>query len=128
MASPIFAAEDSIVLLKIQGNLIGKIEQQETINDTEQFIDSYYALLSREKINLLQTHRNELSNLIPRYRIAYTAADSAELAELMDEISMHWQHLKSLHGEYFTEEVSSLLGAAYDRALDEISNSTAVGF
>lgn len=120
-------AEEGALLLKIQGDLIGKIEQQHDISDTEQFIDSYYALLPREKIDQVQLYRNRLSGLIPRYKIAYTAADSAELAELMDEISMQWGFLKNLHDEYFTGEVSSMLSAAYDKALEDISDSNSSG-
>lgn len=122
MSPSSWAAEETL-LLEFQSHLIGKIESQQEYRDLDQFIDSYYALLSRDNIERAQNHRLTLSELIPQYKIAYTAADSAELAELMDEISYEWERLSNLHRLNFSMEVSDLLDSAYDQAMENALSS-----
>ncbi|MFK7863202.1 MAG: hypothetical protein AB8B95_03140 [Pseudohongiellaceae bacterium] len=112
-------ASDKDLVLKFQSGLIGKSENQQDYKDPDQFIDSYYALLTRKDIERVQKQRKALDPLIPKYKVAYTAADSAELAELMDKISAHWGQLSRLHESLFSEEVSKLLDTAYDEVMKQ---------
>lgn len=113
----LFAAEEEFTILLFEDNLIGEIELMRLGEDPEKFIDSYYALLEKDTLEKALSHRQELIDLMPRYNIAFSAADSAELAELMDEISFHWGAIKSVHDRHFSKVVKTLLDEAYDNGI-----------
>ena len=117
------SAEEEFSLLILEANLIAEIEGQQAGLSPGQIINSYYSLLDEDAAARANLHRRELNSLNPRYEVAYQAADSAELAELMDEISFHWGAIKSMHSKHFIRNVQTLLSTAYDRELAEILSS-----
>jgi hypothetical protein len=117
------SAEEEFSLLIFEANLIAEIEGQQADLSPERIISSYYSLLDEDAAARVNLHRRELKSLNPRYEVAYKAADSAELAELMDEISFHWGAIKSIHSKYFIRSVQLLLSTAYDQELAEILSS-----
>ncbi len=106
------AAEEELVILTIEGDLIGKIETLDNEEDYSQIISNYYLLLPTEVQAQIETLHFQLSALIPDYEVAYLAADSAELSEVMDEIDVLWNSIRMLHTQYFTAEVVELLNQA----------------
>lgn len=112
-----FSAEEEFRLLLLESNLIAEIEIQQADDNPEKIINSYYGLLDKDAQSRINFHRTELISLSPRYEVAYEAADSAELAELMDKISFHWGTIKNLHAQYFVRDVQVLLSTAYDQQL-----------
>ena len=117
------SAEEEFSLLILEANLIAEIEGQQAGLSPGEIINSYYSLLDEVAAATVNLHRRELNSLNPRYEVAYKAADSAELAELMDEISFHWGAIKSMHSKHFIRNVQTLLSTAYDRELAEILSS-----
>ena len=117
------SAEEEFSLLILEANLIAEIEGQQAGLSPGQIINSYYSLLDEDAAATANLHRRELNSLNPRYEVAYRAADSAELAELMDEISFHWGAIKSIHSKHFIRSVQMLLSTAYDQELAEILSS-----
>jgi len=117
------SAEEEFSLLILEANLIAEIEGQQAGLSPEQIINSYYSLLNEDATARVNRHRRELNSLNPRYEVAYKAADSAELAELMDEISFHWGAIKNIHSKHFIRNVQMLLKTAYDQELAEILSS-----
>lgn len=111
----IFPAEEEFTLLLLEANLIAEIDNQQKNANPKQIISSYYGLLEKGVAARINVHRQKLISLTPRYEVAYKAADSAELAELMDEISFHWQTIKGIHSRHFTSSVQVLLSNAYDQ-------------
>lgn len=101
----------------VEGHLIGKIDTIELGDNPEFFINSYYVLLAADPLEKAQSHRQELIDLLPRYNVAFSAADSAELSELIDEINFHWAAIKSIHAQHFSSEVKNLLNQAYDNSV-----------
>ena len=107
------AAEEELLLLTIEGDLVGKIETLASGDDSAVIINSYYGLLPEEARSKLRILRRQLASLIPDYEVAYTASDSAELSEVIDEIDLLWATIRTLHAQGFTSEVVSLLNEAY---------------
>lgn len=110
-----FSAEEQFELLLLESNLIAEIEGLQENANPENTINSYYQLLDTDVLTRANFHRAELVSLAPRYEVAYKAADSAELAELMDKISFHWGSIKDIHAQYFIRNVQELLSNAYDQ-------------
>lgn len=117
LSTELFAAEQEFTLLLLEDNLIGEIETLELGVNSEIFIDSYYALLPPGILERARSYRQKLHDLLPRYTVAYSAADSAEVSELMDKISFHWGALKSIHAKHFSSDIETLLNRAYDDGL-----------
>jgi len=108
------AAEEEFILLSIEGDLIGKIESVQEGMDPLHILNAYYALLATEVRTDLETLRDQLSALVPDYEVAFTAADSAELSEVMDEIDRLWGFTRTIHGQEFTLEVIKVLDQVYN--------------
>ncbi|MFT6092319.1 MAG: hypothetical protein ACJA2Q_000202 [Pseudohongiellaceae bacterium] len=113
----VFAAEEEFTIFVLDANLIAEINGLQADDDPEQLINSYYSLLDKDVMAKIDLHRAQLFSLAPRYEIAYKAADSPELSELMDKISFHWGVIKSMHAQQFVSSVQKLLSDAYDQNL-----------
>lgn len=107
------AAEPEPILLTIEGHLIGRIESLTDSGDPARIIHSYYELLPQEQRNTVEIHRERLASLLPAYRVAFTAADSAELAQVVSDIETQWAAILRIHALQFTREVQQILIAAY---------------
>ena len=107
------AAEAEPILLTIEGHLIGRIETLADSGDPARIIRSYYELLSQEQRDTVEIHRDRLASLLPAYRVAFTAADSAELAQVVSDIETQWAAILRIHAQQFTREVQQILVTAY---------------
>jgi hypothetical protein len=117
----VFSAEEEFTIFVLEANLIGEIKGLQADDNPEQVIKSYYSLLDKDSMARIDLHRAQLFSLAPRYEIAYKAADSPELSELMDKISFHWGVIKSMHAQHFARNVQKLLSNAYDQKLLDAS-------
>jgi hypothetical protein len=117
----VFSAEEEFTILVLEANLIGEIKGLQADDNPERIMNSYYSLLDKDAMARIGFHRARLVSLTPRYEIAYKAADSPELSELMDKISFHWGVIKSMHAQHFVRNVQKLLSNAYDQMLLDAS-------
>lgn len=110
-------AEDEVVLLRIDGDLIGlALTASEGLVDREQalrLLDDYYSLLAPEALQSVETLHREILGLIPDFEVAYAAADSAEITHVMSEIDLRLAALQQLYTTSYTQEVTALLLEAY---------------
>ena len=114
-------AEDEFLLLTIGGNLIGPIEPLgDSIDDAQQasqLISAYHQLLTRQlQIEVASLHEQMLK-LVPGFEVAYTAADSAEVAHVMSEIDLRLAAIQEVHAQKYTQDVIGLLAEAYQMIL-----------
>lgn len=110
------AAEAEPILLTIEGHLISRIESLADTEEPTLIIHTYYDLLPREQREAVEIHRKILASLLPAYRVAFTAADSAELAQVVSDIEAQWAAIQEIHARQFTREVQQILIAAYGEA------------
>ncbi|MBM89465.1 MAG: hypothetical protein CMQ41_15005 [Gammaproteobacteria bacterium] len=113
---PLYAAEE--VLLKIEGDLIDEIEITNSNTDANLTISSYYELLPSEIKTEIADYRSKLDRLQPDYEVAFLAADSAEMAEVREEIDGHWLVIQTIHNHFFTAQVVEILNRAYIKSFD----------
>ena len=110
---PSNGAEEEFTVLTITGNLIDKIDSVTEGSPPLQTITAYYQLLSEQnRENLLQL-KGKLDRRVADYNVAYTAADTAEINEIYDELSFNWAAIRTLHAQEFTEAAITVLNAAY---------------
>ncbi len=107
------AAEEEFTLLTITGDLIGDIETLDENSDPETIISSYYELLNQESREELQSLRQTMDRRVEDYQVAYTAADTAEINETLDDLSLYWATIRTIHSDKFTDSVNETLQAAY---------------
>ncbi len=110
------AAEPEPILLTIEGHLISRIESIADTEDPALIVRTYYDLLPHEQREAAEIHRERLASLLPAYRVAFTAADSAELAQVVSDIEAQWAAIQEIHARQFTREVQQILIAAYGEA------------
>ena len=107
----VYSAEE--VLLTIEGNLIDRIELVDEDSDADLVITIYYDLLPNDARADIEILRGRLERLQPDYEVAYLAADSAEMAEVRDQIDEQWAVIQAIHLYYFTAQVVDILNQAY---------------
>ena len=107
----VYSAEE--VLLTIEGNLIDRIELIDEDSDADLVITIYYDLLPYDARADIEILRGRLERLQPDYEVAYLAADSAEMAEVRDQIDAQWAVIQAIHLYYFTAQVVDILNQAY---------------
>ena len=98
-------------------DLIGPLQSVQVSDDPLTVIRAYYGLLSDDQKEPLLEQQRNLVNLIPAYRVARDAADSAEVTEVGDKMFIPLRNLRILHGELFKPEVVELLHGAYNRLI-----------
>ena len=106
------------MLLKIEGDLIDEIEITNSNTDANLTISSYYELLPSEIKTEIADYRSKLDRLQPDYEVAFLAADSAEMAEVREEIDGHWLVIQTIHNHFFTAQVVEILNRAYIKSFD----------
>ena len=109
----LLAAEKDVILLSIEGNLLGRIELPSEDSDPQTIITSYYDILPFSANIEITDSQSALEQFLPDYKVAYLAADSAEMAELRYKIDSKWAKISGLHFQFFTSEVISILNTAY---------------
>ncbi len=114
-------AEDETVLLRIEGDLIGLIEPFDgAIADREQALrlaNAYYQLLPPDALAQIAPLHDQVLALIPDFEVAYAAADSAEISDVMSEIDMRLAAMQKIYVREYTQEVTVLLISAYQLIL-----------
>lgn len=110
------AADEEVILLTLEGDLVGKVEYLDEASNSALVMSTYYNLLPLEVRTEIEALRSQLADLIPDYNVAYTAADSAELVEVMDKFDVRWAAIRTIHSQEFTQEVVQLLNMAYEDA------------
>ena len=115
------AAEEDLVLLNVQGDLIGPFEENTQMPvDTQQaarLIDAYHQLLDSQIQTEVEILHEQILRFIPGFEVAYTAADSAEISHIMSEIDLRLAALQALHVQHYTQDVVGLLTEAYQLIL-----------
>ena len=109
------AAEQEPILLSIEGHLAGRIESLADSDDPALVIRAYYDLIPEEQKEILERRRESLASLLPAYSVAFTAADSAELAQVVSDIDTQWAAILAIHAREFTREVQQILMVAYGK-------------
>ena len=109
----LYAADNEVIFLTIEGNLLERIERISEDSDPETIIASYYDLLPVPVSREIKNRQQDLEKLLPDYEVAYLAADSAEMAEARSEINAKWARILVLHSEFFNAEVMRILNTAY---------------
>ena len=114
-------AEDEIVLLTFNGDLIGPIESiDHRIDDSQQatqLISAYHQLLSAEMQTEVALLHEQILEFIPGFEVAYIAADSAEFSHLMSEMDLRLAAIQDVHAQKYTQDVVGLLTEAYQQIL-----------
>lgn len=105
------AAEE--VLLTIGGNLIDRVEILDANPNPDLIISAYYDLLPEETKADIEFFRSRLEQLQPDYKVAFLAADSAEMAEVREDIDEQWTGIQSIHRYFFSIQVVEILNQAY---------------
>jgi len=109
----LYAADNEVIFLTIEGNLLERVELISEDSDPETIIASYYDLLPVPVSQEIKNRQQDLEKLLPDYEVAYLAADSAEMAEVRSEIDSKWARILVLHSEFFSAEVMLILNTAY---------------
>lgn len=114
-------AEDEVVLLTIEGDLIGSIENVDaSLDDAKQaaqVINAYHLLLTTEERTVVEALHEEMLKFMPGFEVAYTAADSAEFSHLMSEMDLRLAAIQEIHAQKYTQDVVTLLNEAYQLIL-----------
>lgn len=107
------STDDEPVLLTITGNLIGKLDTIASDTEADLVISSYYDLLDEELRLELNRLRASLDRRSEDYVVAFRAADTAEVNQIVDELSFFWASIRTSHANEFTDEVIVQLNVAY---------------
>lgn len=107
------AAEEEFLLLIRDSYLIQKIDKLDPAMKSRQVINRYYEFLDNEELQYLEKHRAQLSTLLPAYEVALTAADSAELSEILDKITLHWASISQAHEKLYAVAAAEVLTHHY---------------
>lgn len=114
-------AEDEIVFLTFNGDLIGPVESiDHRIDDAQQatqLISAYHQLLSAEVQMEVALLHEQILEYIPGFEVAYIAADSAEFSHLMSEMDLRLAAIQDVHAQEYTQDVVGLLTEAYQQIL-----------
>lgn len=115
------AAEEDFVLLNVKGDLIGPIEENAKMpvdrQQAARLIEAYHQQLGSQFKAEVETLHAQLLTFIPGFEVAYTAADSAEIAHIMSEIDLRLAALQTIHVQNYTQDVVGLLTEAYQLIL-----------
>ena len=107
------AAEEAVRLLTITGDLHGEIEGLDGASTPGILIARYYGLLEPQRRMRAETLQRSLAALAVDYRVAFAAADTAELNEVVDELMQQWFAIRTLHRQQFQAAVADQIYGAY---------------
>lgn len=107
--------EEETTLLTITGNLIDKLDSLEADAPAESVLNSYYALLPESSRNRLAELRQRMDRRSVDYQVAFRSGDTAEINEIVDELSFYWASIRTVHAREFTEAAIADITAAYSR-------------
>lgn len=117
---PGFAAEEELTLLTITGDKIDTLETLPTSSEPDVIIVAYYAELDGEQRAELVALRRRMDRRLEDYQVAFTAADTAEINEILEDLSFYWASMRTIHAAEFTEAVIRQLAKAYGQLYEFI--------
>ena len=112
LTHPALAAEEE-VLLTITGDRIDLISNGEELVDADGLVLRYYQLLPSALQERLWLLRRRMDRRTEDYEVAFAAGDTAEINEIVDDLSAYWTRIQQIHYEEFTPAAMQQLGAAY---------------
>jgi hypothetical protein len=112
LAQPALAADEE-VLLTITGDRIELLNNGEQLDDADYLVLRYYQLLPLELQERLQLLRHRMDRRMEDYEVAFAAGDTAEINEIVDDLSAYWARIQQIHFEVFTLAAMQDLVGAY---------------
>lgn len=109
---PATAAEQELVLT-ITGDRIDLLNNGEDLVDPNGLVLRYYQRLPRALQERLQLLRRRMDRRTEDYEVAFAAGDTAEINEIVDDLSAYWTRIQQIHYQEFTPAAMQQLGAAY---------------
>lgn len=106
--------DQELTILSIEGDLIAPLAEETGDSDPEVLIERYYEKLGTGTARRLRTFFTELGRLSTEYNIAFNAADTAEVNELVEDTVMVWARIRTLHARHFNAEATQQLLLAYE--------------
>jgi predicted lipoprotein len=113
LIAPSAAGAQELTLLSIESDLIGEVTGIDADATATEVINTYYAQLPEKRQAALHAYTGQLKQLMVDYGIARTAADSAELTEVMFDMNVAWIEIQRIHRGAFTSAVTQQLDEAY---------------
>lgn len=104
-----------LTLLFDQADLIGEISEIDSNASANELISGYYSVLPEATQLALEKHGKLMESLIIGYEVARTAADSAELTEVISDMDTAWIEIQKIHNDVFTSAVTRILDNAYSK-------------
>ena len=111
LCSTVIAQE--ITLLILEPDLISELDDLAGDATAVEIIKSYYQQLPPEAQLTLNQYDELLDKLIVEYEVARTAADSAEITEVISDMDATWIEIQKVHSDAFTSKVTQILDDAY---------------
>ena len=112
LAQPALAA-DKEVLLTITGDRIELLNNGEQLDDADYLVLRYYQLLPLALQERLQLLRHRMDRRMEDYEVAFAAGDTAEINEIVDDLSAYWARIQQIHFEVCTLAAMQDLVGAY---------------
>ena len=112
LAQPALAADEE-VLLTITGDRIELLNNGEQLDDADYLVLRYYQLLPLALQERLQLLRHRMDRRMEDYEVAFAAGDTAEINEIVDDLSAYWARIQQIHFEEFTLAAMQDLVGAY---------------
>ncbi len=108
----LLASAEELNVLTFESNLIGEIRLKNNPSNLE-ILHAYYEQLPPSNRELLLQALESMDTLLANYKIAFTAADSAELTQIIADMNMQWIKIQDIHRGAFTNRVCRLLDEVY---------------
>ena len=105
--------QDDEVLLTITGDRIDLLVEGEASGNAEELVMRYYELLPADSQDQLLTLRRRMDRRMEDYEVAFAAGDTAEINEIVLDISAYWVRVQQIHFEQFTAAAMAQLADAY---------------
>jgi hypothetical protein len=112
LAQPALAADEE-VLLTITDDRIELLNNGEQLDDADYLVLRYYQLLPLALQERLQLLRHRMDRRMEDYEVAFAAGDTAEINEIVDDLSAYWARIQQIHFEVFTLAAMQDLVGAY---------------
>ena len=109
---PAAAAEQELVLT-ITGDRIDLLSNGEELGDANDLVLRYYQLLPQALQEQLWLLRRRMDRRTEDYEVAFAAGDTAEVNEIVDDLSAYWTRIQQIHYQEFTPAAMQQLGAVY---------------
>lgn len=111
--SNITATAQELTLRLIDNGLIDEMESVGADITANSKIQIYYQQLPQSVQVMLQEYDEVLADLLVDYGVAHTAADSAEVTEIITDMNTVWIQIQKIYSESFTPAVIQTLHDAY---------------